>query len=329
MSSVVIAGTGSYIPERVVTNDDMAKIVDTNDEWITSRTGIRERRFASDAEAASDLGIIAAQRALADAGMKASELDAILVATCTGDMIFPNTASVIQHALGARQAFCMDLSAACSGFIFALKVAKDMIRGGSQRTILVIGAEKMTSLLDWQDRNTCILFGDAAGAAVLTRSEEPNTGILVEQLSSDGSLGDLLKVPAGGSRLPLSEQVLADRMHCLKMQGREVFKHAVTNMTQAALNICEAAGLHPDQVALYIPHQANVRILGAIRERLKQPEEKFYINVNKYGNTSAASVIVALDEAVKTGRIKTGDHVMLAAFGAGFTWGACILKWTR
>ncbi len=329
MSSVVVAGTGSYVPDRVVTNEDLSKIVDTNDEWISTRTGIRERRFASDEEAASDLGIEAARRALADAGMDASELDAILVATCSGDMIFPNTASMIQHAIGARQAFCLDLSAACSGFIFALKVAKDMIRGGSERTILVVGAEKMSTLLDWEDRDTCILFGDAAGAAVLTLSDEPDTGLLVEQLASDGSLGELLSVPGGGSRAPMSEQVLADRMHCIKMQGREVFKHAVVNMTQAALDICEAAGLHPDDIACYIPHQANVRILRAIQERLEQPEEKFFVNLHKYGNTSAASVIVALDEAVKSGRIKTGDRVMLAAFGAGFTWGACILKWTR
>jgi 3-oxoacyl-[acyl-carrier-protein] synthase-3 len=313
----------------VVTNEDMAKIVDTNDEWILTRTGICERRFASDEEAASDLGIEASRRALADAGMDASELDAILVATCSGDMIFPNTASIIQHAIGARKAFCLDLSAACSGFIFALKVAKDMIRGGSERTILVVGAEKMSTLLDWEDRNTCILFGDAAGAAVLTLSDEPDTGLLVERLASDGSLGDLLNVPGGGSRTPMSEQVLADRMHCIKMQGREVFKHAVVNMTQAALDICEAAGLHPDDIACYIPHQANVRILCAIQDRLKQPEEKFFVNLHKYGNTSAASVIVALDEAVKSGRVKTGDRVMLAAFGAGFTWGACILIWTR
>jgi len=329
MSSVVFAGTGSYVPDKVVTNADMSTIVDTNDEWISTRTGIRERRFASDEEAASDLGIEAARRALADAGMDASELDAILVATCSGDMIFPNTASMIQRAIGARKAFCMDLSAACSGFIFALKVAKDMIRGGSERTILVVGAEKMSTLLDWEDRNTCILFGDAAGAAVLTLSDEPDTGLLVEQLASDGSLGDLLNVPGGGSRTPMSEQVLADRMHCIKMQGREVFKHAVVNMTQAALDICEKAGLHPDDIACYIPHQANVRILCAIQERLQQPEEKFFVNLDKYGNTSAASVIVALDEAVKSGRVKTGDRVMLAAFGAGFTWGACILKWTR
>lgn len=329
MSSVVIAGTGSYVPDKVVTNEDMAKIVDTNDEWISTRTGISERRFASDEEAASDLGIEASRRALADAGMDASELDAILVATCSGDMIFPNTASIIQHAIGARKAFCLDLSAACSGFIFALKVAKDMIRGGSERTILVVGAEKMSTLLDWEDRNTCILFGDAAGAAVLTLSDEPDTGLLVERLASDGSLGDLLNVPGGGSRTPMSEQVLADRMHCIKMQGREVFKHAVVNMTQAALDICEAAGLHPDDIACYIPHQANVRILCAIQDRLKQPEEKFFVNLHKYGNTSAASVIVALDEAVKSGRVKTGDRVMLAAFGAGFTWGACILIWTR
>jgi 3-oxoacyl-[acyl-carrier-protein] synthase-3 len=329
MSSVVVAGTGSYVPDQVVTNEDLAKIVDTNDKWISTRTGIFERRFASDEEAASDLGIEAARRALADAGMDASELDAILVATCSGDMIFPNTASIIQRAIGARKAFCLDLSAACSGFIFALKVAKDMIRGGSERTILVVGAEKMSTLLDWEDRNTCILFGDAAGAAVLTLSDEPDTGLLIEQLASDGSLGDLLNVPGGGSRAPMSEQVLADRMHCIKMQGREVFKHAVVNMTQAALDICEAAGLHPDDIACYIPHQANVRILRAIQERLEQPEEKFFVNLHKYGNTSAASVIVALDEAVKSGRIKTGDRVMLAAFGAGFTWGACILKWTR
>lgn len=327
--SAVISGTGSYVPEQIVTNEDLSKVVDTNDDWITSRTGIQERRKAGNDQASSDLGTEAAKLALEDAGLAIGDIDGIIVATCTPDMIFPNTASIIQANLGAAHIFCFDLSAACSGFLYALKVARDLVRSGTHENILVIGTEKMSSIIDWEDRTTCILFGDAAGAAVVSASDEPETGLLEEVHGADGNLGDLLKVPAGGSRMPVDPSVLADKMHCIKMQGRDVFKHAVNNMAQATLDVLDKQGITADDIDLFIPHQANIRILNAVRDKLKQPDEKMFHNVHKYGNTSAASIIVALDEASKAGRIRRGDKILLAAFGAGFTWGTAIIQWTK
>jgi 3-oxoacyl-[acyl-carrier-protein] synthase III len=303
---IQLLGTGSYTPEKILTNRDLEKMVDTNDEWITTRTGIRERRIATAEQATSDLALMAASRALSNAGVAADELDVILIATCTPDMAFPSTATLVQHQLGATNAFAMDLSAACSGFIFGLETARNLLESGRYRTALVIGAEKMSSLLDWQDRGTCILFGDGAGAAVLRREE--------------GSLGGL-------GPCILGSNVLAERSNTITMAGQEVFKHAVLNMTDTAKRLLKLSEWDPSELALVIPHQANQRILEAIRTRVGVDKDNVFVNVDKYGNTSAASIGIALDEAVAQGRLKPGDRVMLLAFGAGFTWGGLLLEW--
>jgi len=324
---IQLLGTGSYAPERVMTNHDLEKMVDTNDEWIRTRTGIRERRIAEEGQATSDLALIAAERALEDAGIEPEHLDAILVATCSPDMPFPSTATVVQDRLGAKNAFAMDLSAACSGFIFGLETARAFMEGGRYRTVLVIGAEKMSTLLDWQDRTTCILFGDGAGAAVLSVEEGSKGGLGPCRLGSNGALGHLLQVPAGGSRRPVTPEVLAERSNTISMAGQEVFKHAVVSMTRTAKKLLKDAGWTGDDLALVIPHQANHRILEAIRTRVGVDKDKVFVNVDKYGNTSAASIGIALDEAAKEGRLHPGDKVMLLAFGAGFTWGGLLLEW--
>ncbi|MGA0369256.1 MAG: beta-ketoacyl-ACP synthase III [Kiritimatiellia bacterium] len=324
---IQLLGTGSYTPDNVLTNQDLEKMVDTNDEWITSRTGIRERRIAHADQATSDLALIAARRALEAAEMEASELDVILIATCSPDMAFPSTATLVQHQLGATQAFAMDLSAACSGFIFGLETARNLLESGRYRTALVIGAEKMSSLIDWQDRSTCILFGDGAGAAVLRNEENSQGGIGPCILGSNGSLSELLQVPAGGSRRPVTPQVLEERSNTISMAGQEVFKHAVLNMTDTAKRLLQQAEWEPSELALVIPHQANQRILEAIRTRVGVEKDNVFVNVDKYGNTSAASIGIALDEAVRQHRLNPGDKVMLLAFGAGFTWGGMLLEW--
>ncbi|MGA0332640.1 MAG: beta-ketoacyl-ACP synthase III [Kiritimatiellia bacterium] len=324
---IQLLGTGSYTPDNVLTNQDLEKMVDTNDEWITSRTGIRERRIAHADQATSDLALMAARRALEAAEMEASELDVILIATCSPDMAFPSTATLVQHQLGATQAFAMDLSAACSGFIFGLETARNLLESGRYRTALVIGAEKMSSLIDWQDRSTCILFGDGAGAAVLRNEENSQGGIGPCILGSNGSLSELLQVPAGGSRRPVTPQVLEERSNTISMAGQEVFKHAVLNMTDTAKRLLQQAEWEPSELALVIPHQANQRILEAIRTRVGVEKDNVFVNVDKYGNTSAASIGIALDEAVRQHRLNPGDKVMLLAFGAGFTWGGMLLEW--
>ena len=324
---IQLLGTGSYTPEKILTNRDLEKMVDTNDEWITTRTGIRERRIATAEQATSDLALMAASRALSNAGVAADELDVILIATCTPDMAFPSTATLVQHQLGATNAFAMDLSAACSGFIFGLETARNLLESGRYRTALVIGAEKMSSLLDWQDRGTCILFGDGAGAAVLRREEGSLGGLGPCILGSNGSLSELLQVPAGGSRCPVIPEVLAERSNTITMAGQEVFKHAVLNMTDTAKRLLKLSEWDPSELALVIPHQANQRILEAIRTRVGVDKDNVFVNVDKYGNTSAASIGIALDEAVAQGRLKPGDRVMLLAFGAGFTWGGLLLEW--
>lgn len=325
--AIIVAGTGSYVPERVLTNHDLEKMVDTSHDWIVTRTGIHERRVAAKDQASSDMATEAARRAMDDAGISADEIDFIVLATCTPDMAFPNTASIVQERLGARRAFCMDIGAACSGFIYGIEVATKMMKGG-YGTCLVVGAEKMTNLLDWDDRATCVLFGDGAGAVVLRHSDGEG-GIGSSILGSDGALGDLLNVPAGGSRQPVDDEVLAERLHTVKMSGREVFKHAVTNMVGTALSLVEEAGWSADDLDLVIPHQANKRIVDAIRNKLDLPEEKMFVNLDKYGNTSAASVGIALDEAVRAGRIQEGAKVLLVAFGAGFTWGGMLMEWRK
>ncbi len=320
-----IAGTGSYTPSRVMTNTELERMVATSDDWIRERTGIRERHISASGEACSDLAVQAGRRALAAAGLAASDLDLILVATCTGDYPLPATACLVQHQLGATKAAACDLSAACCGFVYALSVADAYVRTG-MRHVLVIGSEVMSAITDWSDRNTCILFGDGAGAAVVSASEGER-GILSTHLRSDGSLCELITVPAGGSRTPLSEQVVADRTHFIKMKGNETFKVAVRTLEEIARETLAANHLQVEDLDLYVPHQANMRILKAVMERLGLPLEKVMLNLEHYGNTSAASIPIALDEAVRAGRIRDGSLVMLGAFGAGLTWASALIRW--
>jgi 3-oxoacyl-[acyl-carrier-protein] synthase III len=327
LREVHIVGTGSYAPERVVTNKDLEKIVDTTDEWIVTRTGMRERRHAGPEQATSDLAAEAARRALDCAGVDVSAVDLIIVATITPDLPFPNTACLVQAKIGAKKAICFSLEAACSGFLFAMETARTFIATGAVETALVIGAEKMSSILDWKDRTTCVLFGDGAGAVVLRPCAPGQRGLLATTLGSNGALSELLMVPAGGSRLPASAETVAARQHYLKMCGREVFKHAVTNMTRAAERALAQAGIRSDRIAWVIPHQANMRIIQAISERVKVPTDRFIVNLERYGNTSAASVGIALDEAVRDRRIHKGDLLLFLVFGGGFTWGATVVEW--
>jgi 3-oxoacyl-[acyl-carrier-protein] synthase-3 len=320
-----IAGTGSYVPAKVLTNADLERMVATSDDWIRERTGIRERRVAGAGEACSDLAVQAGKRALAAAGVAATDLDMVLVATCTGDYPLPATACLVQHQLGATRAAACDLGAACCGFVYALSVADAYIKTG-MRHVLVIGSEVMSAITDWTDRNTCVLFGDGAGAAVVSASDEER-GILSTHLRSDGNLCELIAVPGGGSRTPPSEKVIAERMQYIKMKGNETFKVAVRTLEEIARETLEAHGLRVEDLDLYVPHQANVRILKAVMERLGLPIEKVMLNLDRYGNTSAASIPIALDEAVRAGRIREGSLVMLGAFGAGLTWASALIRW--
>jgi 3-oxoacyl-[acyl-carrier-protein] synthase-3 len=320
-----IAGTGSYVPTNVLTNADLERMVATSDEWIRERTGIRERHIAGAGEACSDLAVQAGKRALAAAGLVATDLDMILVATCTGDYPLPATACLVQHQLGATKAAACDLSAACCGFVYALSVADAYVKTG-MRHVLVIGSEVMSAITDWTDRNTCVLFGDGAGAAVISASDGPQ-GILSTHLRSDGNLCELIAVPGGGSRTPPSEKVIAERMQYIKMKGNETFKVAVRTLEEIARETLESNHLRVEDLDLYVPHQANVRILKAVMERLGLPLDKVILNLDRYGNTSAASIPIALDEAVRTERIKEGSLVMLGAFGAGLTWASALIRW--
>jgi 3-oxoacyl-[acyl-carrier-protein] synthase-3 len=320
-----IIGTGAYVPDRVLTNADLERMVATSDPWIVERTGIRERRIAAPGQACSDLGTRAAEQALAAAGIEPSDLDMILVATCTGDQPLPSTACLIQAQLGARRAAACDLSAACCGFVYALSVADAYVKTGS-RYVLVVGAEVMSAITDWTDRSTCILFGDGAGAAVLGPAEG-NRGILSTHLHSDGALGDLICVPGGGSEMPPSEKMLTEKAQYLKMKGNETYKVAIKTLEDVARETLSTHGLTIDDVDLYVPHQANVRIIKAVAERLDLPLEKVFMNIDRYGNTSAASIPLALDEAVKGGRVKEGSVVMIGAFGAGLTWASALIRW--
>ena len=328
LRTVSIIGTGSYIPEKVVTNADLAKIVDTTDEWIVSRTGMKERHMARPDEAASDMGAAAARKALEAAGVTADQVGMIVCASITPDMPFPSTACYVQRLIGAHNAFCLDITAACSGFIYSLELARNAISCGQVDTALIIGTEKLTGVIDWQDRQTCVLFGDAAGAAVLSARGAPH-GIRATSLGSDGRLAELLMLPGGGSRHPTSAETIAQRLHYMKMSGREVFKHAVTRMVEACQKALAKAGAKVEDVDLVIPHQANLRIIEAIGHRLGVATDKYFINLEKYGNISAASIPVALDEAVRGGRVKKGDTIVLVAFGGGFTWGSAVLDWDK
>lgn len=320
-----IAGTGSYVPERVLTNADLERMVATSDAWIVERTGIRERRIAAPGEACSDLGTKAAERALAAAGVAAADLDLILVATCTGDSPLPSTACLIQQRLGAVRAAACDLSAACCGFVYALAVGDAYVKTGF-RHVLIVGAEVMSMITDWTDRGTCILFGDGAGAVVLSPSEGER-GILSSHLHSDGNLWDLICVPGGGSRMPPSEKMLAEGLQYIKMKGNETFKVAVKTLEEAAREALSANHLSVDDLDLYVPHQANVRIIKAVAGRLGLPMEKVVLNMDRYGNTSAASIPLALDETVREGRLKEGSLVMIEAFGSGLTWASAVIRW--
>ena len=320
-----IAGTGSYVPERVLTNADLERIVETSDEWIVERTGIRERRLAAPGEACSDLGTRAAERALQAAGIAASDLDMILVATCTGDAPLPSTACLIQHRLGATKASACDIGAACCGFVYALAVGDAYIKTGLHH-VLVIGSEVMSAITNWKDRNTCVLFGDGAGAAVLSATKE-DRGILSSHLHSDGSLWNLICVPGGGSRIPPTDKMLADELQYIKMKGNETFKVAVKTLEESAHEALKANGMTVADLDVYVPHQANARILKAVASRLELPMEKVVMNLDRYGNTSAASIPIALDEAVRSGRIKQGHLVMMTAFGSGLTWATSLVRW--
>jgi 3-oxoacyl-[acyl-carrier-protein] synthase-3 len=326
LRSVSITGVGSYVPARVLTNADLEKMVETTDEWITTRTGIKERRLAGPDEATSDLAVAAARKALASAGVTPEQVDLIIVATITPDMLFPSTACLVQHKLGAVRAAAFDIEAACSGFVYALDIASHFVASHTYNTVLVIGAEKMSSVVDWTDRNTCVLFGDGAGAAVL--QNRPNAhGLLTTCLGSDGGKAGLLELPAGGSACPATADSVSKKLHFLRMDGKETFRNAVNAMVSAANEALSRCGVTVADVKCIIPHQANQRILSAVAERLEAREDQLFVNVDRYGNTSAASVAIALDEAVAAGRIQRGDLVLLVVFGAGLTWGAALIEW--
>lgn len=321
----IIRGLGAYVPEKVLTNFDLEKMVDTTDEWIRTRTGINTRRIAAKGQSSSDLGVEAAREAIKNAGLQVSDIDFIIVATITPDMFFPSTACNIQHKLGAKCG-AFDMAAACSGFPYAIAVADSFIKSGMYQNVLVVGAEVLSGFIDWTDRATCVLFGDGAGAAVLSRSTNGH-GIVSNHLGSDGSQGPILQIPGGGSVCPPTEQSVKDKQHFLKMQGTDVFKVAVRTMDLAVREAVEKSGLKVSDIDCLIPHQANIRILQAVAERLELPAEKVFINVEKYGNMSSASTAVALYEAAKSGKIKSGDNVVLVAFGGGLTWASTLIKW--
>lgn len=328
MPSTVILGTGSYAPERILSNDDLAHMVDTSDEWIRTRTGIRERRIAAPGENTSDMGVQAAKRALADAGLTPADIDLLVVATITPDLPMPACACLVQAKLKVpTSAACFDLNAACSGFVFALDTVCAMIASGRYRKALIIGVEKLSAIVDWQDRTTCVLFGDGAGAAVIGLAPEEGRGFIGARLGTLGESADLLCIPRGGSAAPLTAEAIVARENCIRMKGKEVFKLAVRGMDEAARDILEQHHVRPDQIALVIPHQANLRIIEAISEYLELPMDRFFVNVDRYGNTSAASIPLALDEARKAGRIKAGDLTLLVSFGAGLTYGSALLRW--
>jgi 3-oxoacyl-[acyl-carrier-protein] synthase-3 len=326
-NNTVISGTGSYLPEKILTNADLEKMVDTTDEWIVTRSGIRERRMADSEQATSDLATEAARNALEMAGIQAGDLDLIIVATLSPDHFFPSTAALVQRNLGAFRAAAFDLEAACTGFIYALAIADAFIRNGTYTKVLVIGAEVLTRFIDWDDRSTCVLFGDGAGAAVLEPGNDGKRGIISTHLHSDGRLAELLYAPGGVSRMPPTHEVIDQKLNTVKMQGNDVFKVAVTKLAEVVEEVLEANGLSEKDIDFLVPHQANLRIIQATARRLRLPMEKVIVTVERHGNTSAASVPLALDEAVREGRIVSGDRVLLEAFGGGLTWGAALVHW--
>jgi 3-oxoacyl-[acyl-carrier-protein] synthase-3 len=324
--SVEIVSTGRWLPEQVVTNQDLEKELDTSDEWIRERTGIRERRIAPDDVGAAEMGARAAEIAMERAGIHAGEVDVIVVSTATPDRLLPATACDIQAILGAENAAAYDIAAACSGFLYGLSIAEGHLMSGRAEIALVISTEKMSAIVDWDDRSTAVLFGDGAGAAVVKRSEN-GRGLLSTFTRSDGTLAELLWRPGGGAKVPMDVAVLDERTHLVKMAGREVFKAAVRSMAEAADQALLRAGLTGEDIDLFVPHQANIRIIEATAKYANVPMEKVFVNVDRYGNMSSATVPVALDEAVEQGRVKPGDYVMMVAFGAGFTWGSAVVQW--
>jgi 3-oxoacyl-[acyl-carrier-protein] synthase-3 len=327
LPSAVIAGTGFDVPERIMTNDELSTMVETSDQWITERTGMKERRIARPDEAASDFALRAARRALDDARVRPEEVDLVLVATVTGDMLFPSTACILQDKLGCPRAAAMDLSAGCTGFIYALATARQFIATRAYKTILVVGVEVLSKITDWTDRGTCVLLADGAGAAVLRSSDEPDRGIVASFLAADGSRGPDLHMPAGGSRIPASVESVRQRLHYLKMNGNAIFKVAVRSMSDAVERLLAACRAKAEEIKLLIPHQANLRIIEAVAKQLRFPMDRVFVNIQKYANTSSATTIIALDEARKAGRVLPGDLVLMVAFGAGLTWGGVAIRW--
>jgi len=309
------------VPERILTNADLERMVDTSDEWIIARTGIRERHIAAKDEFTSDMAAHAAKRAIKQAGIGADEIDLIIIATVTPDMFFPSTSCFVQQKIGAKRAACFDVSAACSGFLYAIEIAQQFITSSTYNMVLVIGADKLTSIVDWADRNTCVLFGDGAGAAIL-RNRAGSHGVVHTYMGSDGRLSDVLQMPGGGCRLPHSR-----KLRTIKMNGKETYKYAVTALLKAANTALEGAGLTPDDLACIIPHQANLRIIEAVADRMHVPIERFMVNLDRFGNTSSAAVAIALDEANRTERMKLGDYVLLIVFGGGLTWAISVFQW--
>jgi 3-oxoacyl-[acyl-carrier-protein] synthase-3 len=324
--SASILATGAYLPSRVMTNAELEKMVDTSDEWIRSRTGIRERRIAAPDETTSDMGARAAEQAIQNAGIDPKEIDLILVATCTPDNFFPSTACHIQYKIRATRAAAFDLQAACSGFLYALVTAEQFISSGAYKTILVIGAEKLSSIVNWQDRNTCVLFGDGAGAVIL-RHRPGARGLLSFDLGADGAQTEILSVPAGGTRMPLTAEVLAGEARYLQMAGKEVYRYAVSAMNRSAEDCLEKAGIKPANLRWIIPHQANYRIIESVSQRLNVGMEHFIIHLDRYGNTSAACLPIALHETSAAGQLVPGDLVLMVAFGGGLTWAGAVLEW--
>ena len=324
---VAIAGTGSYVPERILTNSDLEIMVETSDEWITTRTGIKERRIAAEDEFTSHMAVKASRKALEQAGVEPSEVELIIVATITPNTLTPATACYVQHDLGAHKAVAFDISAACSGFLYAMKLAERMISGGTCKNALILGAEKLSAFVNWDDRSTCVLFGDGAGAAVLKEAEPGGGQILATDIGTDGSQTDLLNIPGGGSACPITLENADQRLSTLAMVGTDVFKQAVTRMRDSANSVIERSGLRPEDIKLLIPHQANLRIIEAITKRIEIPEDRVFVNLHKYGNTSAAACAIALDESHRAGKFGPGDHIVLVAFGAGLTWASAAIRW--
>lgn len=317
---------GRALPDKVVTNKDLEKIVDTNDEWIRTRTGICERRIADEKTATSDLAVEAAQKAIKNSGITPEQIDMIIIATVTPDMAFPSTACLVQKELNGMNAACFDIEAACTGFLYGLSIGSQFIENGTYKYVLVIGAETLSKITDWEDRNTCVLFGDGAGACILGPSKD-DSKILAFDLGSDGTRGELLTQPAGGSRLPASNETVNNKKHFIHMSGNEVFKFAVRVMGDTALRALDKAGKEPEEIDYLVPHQANLRIINSAVKRLNLKQEKVFINLSKYGNMSAASIPVALDEAQEQGEISKGDLVVLVGFGGGLTWGSTVMIW--